>query len=92
MSELPDVGDFASIVDGHCCGAMSANIGEVVLVTHISPPDHASECPACGDITYGRVARTMDCKADEGYPLTWLRKIPPDRQILEEIEREAVPV
>lgn len=89
--ELPDVGDFARIVEGRCCGSMASNIGEVVLVTHISPPGFASECMACGNVTYGCVARTMDCKADEGYPLTWLRKLPPDRQLLEEIEREAIP-
>lgn len=89
--DLPSAGDFARIVDGRCCGAAAANIGEIVLVTHISGPDYASECTACGDVTYGCVARGADCKADEGYPLVWLRKIPPDRAVLEEIEREAIP-
>lgn len=90
--ELPGPGDFGRIVEGCSCGANDDFRGEVTLVTTVSGPDWACDCPGCGKMYVGRLAYSPQWKPDECYPQAWMRKEPPDRQLVEEIEREAIPV
>lgn len=86
--ELPDVGDFARIVDA-CCMPLRSNKGRVVLVQRITTNEPAS-CECCGARPSGPMAEVFGEDPRVCWPLHWLRKLPPDRQLLEEIEREVV--
>lgn len=90
-ADLPNVGDFARVVGSCSCGALDDCLGDIVLVKHVSAPDWACRCPGCGQTFVGRVVEAFGDLPEECYPHNWLRKLPPDRQALEEIEREVVP-
>jgi hypothetical protein len=90
-NELPGPGDFARIVEGCECGAMAECIGEVSLVTAVTDPDWTCDCPVCHRTFVGRVVDSPQWRPHECYPQAWMRKVPPDRQLVEEIEREAIP-
>jgi hypothetical protein len=89
--ELPGPGDFARIVDGCECGWNERLIGQVVLVTGVSGPESIAECAHCARRHHGRYVDSPQWGSDDCYPQAWLRKVPPDRQLVEEIEREAIP-
>lgn len=91
VSELPDVGDFARIVEGSCCAAMAENIGDVALVSGITEADWACECGGCGNVYVGRIVRSVQWRPGDGYPHAWMRKVPPPADLVDEVEREAVP-
>lgn len=91
MNELPDVGDFGRVVQGCACGGMDDCIGEIALVTSITGDDWACDCPGCHRMIVGELAHSPQWMPGTCYPRQWMRKLPPDRAVLEELEREAVP-
>lgn len=87
---LPGAGHFGRIVQGCACGYNDDCVGEVALVTRVTSPDYACECGGCGKPYFGCIAFSPQWKPGDCYPQAWMRKVPPDRQVLEEIEREAI--
>lgn len=90
MSDHPSAGEFARVVDGCPCGGTSDCVGSIELVLSVDGEDWACDCPVCRRMFLGPIANVAGAPGD-CYPLRWLRRVPPERQLLEEIEREAIP-
>jgi hypothetical protein len=94
-NELPGPGEFGRIVKVCPCGGMRDRLGRVLLVTAvIVPPEGyaaSAKCSSCGVSTPSTLVAFAGCDDDECFPRQWLRREPPMRELLEEIEREAIP-
>lgn len=84
MSEQIGVGDKVMLVWG-CCAIRRQQIGRVDIVKGFLQA--SGFCKSCGqEINRVTFARFSDQRPYDGFPLAWLKKIPPEGEQVDEHE------
>lgn len=87
MSEQIGVGDKVMLVWG-CCPGQRQNIGLVSVVRSIVS-DVEGTCPGCDSTFCATTVAVLDgLDPGSGFPVSWLKKMPPDGERVETREAE----
>lgn len=88
MSEQIGVGDKVMLVWG-CCAQHRSHIGLVATVALIFT-NIEGRCASCNRIASSTLAHLEGMPAYHGFPLAWLKKMPPDGERVDERETQEI--